>query len=133
LKKISGWLANNISYATTLLSFYTGYLYFFEAVRAAVLSSIIPFSHTWLSFSEGVSIDMGAILRSYICNDADSVSFVSLMVAYLQPRLYEGRRKIPGIFFLFGIFYFFHVGFGLFPPHFQLYIFWELGDYLLFS
>jgi NADH-quinone oxidoreductase subunit L len=67
--------------ASTLLSLYAAYSYFFvDGKINGVYGKIEVLKHTWLQFSPGLSIDMGFLLDPISIMMIVVVSFVSLMV-----------------------------------------------------
>lgn len=126
-KSSSGWIATTLLLATTLLSLYTAYDYFFISGKAdGVYKNIVPFRFTWLSFSEGISIDMGFILDPISVLMIVIVSFVSLMVHLFSIGYLKGEERISTYFSFLSLFTFSMLGLVLSSNIFQIYIFWEL-------
>jgi len=77
----SGIIGTTSLLASTVLSLYTAYNYFFvEGKVDGVYQKIIAFKYTWLQFSPNVSIDMGVVLDPISVMMIVIVTFVSLMV-----------------------------------------------------
>ena len=62
-KNFSGIVGCLVLLASTLLSLYAAYHYFFVDGRVNdTYQTLVPIKYTWLSFSDSLSIDMGIIL-----------------------------------------------------------------------
>ena len=125
--KISGIVATLLIAATCCLAIYTAYQYFFEFGRVAgVYQKIIPFRYPWLSFANGLSIDMGALLDPISAMMLVVVSFVSLMVHIYSLGYMKGEERFPTYYAFLCLFTFSMLGLVLASNIFQIYFFWEL-------
>ncbi|MEO6550463.1 MAG: NADH-quinone oxidoreductase subunit L [Ferruginibacter sp.] len=123
----SGIIATLLLLASTILSLYTAYGYFFEFGKLdGVYQKIIPFQFTWLQFSPGVSIDMGVILDPISVMMLVVVSFISLMVHLYSLAYIKGEERFPTYFAFLGLFTFSMLGLVMSSNIFQMYFFWEL-------
>ena len=123
----SGIIATVLLLVSTILSFYTAYGYFFQYGKAdGVYQKIIVFKYTWLSFSEGMSIDMGAILDPITAMMLIVVPLVSLMVHIYSLSYLKGEKRFATYYAFLGLFTFSMLGLVLSTNIFQMYFFWEL-------
>src|SRR6476469_3107065 len=77
----AGWMGSLSLLASTLISLYTAYRYFF--VEGMVNGRYMPITvlhRTWLYFTPQLSIDMGLLLDPVSVMMIVIVSFISLMV-----------------------------------------------------
>jgi NADH-quinone oxidoreductase subunit L len=134
-KRTSGAIGTTALFASTLLSLYTAYQYFFVAGKVnGAFQKVIAFKYTWLEFSPNVSIDMGAILDPISVMMIVVVSFVSLMVHIFSLGYMKGEERFATYYAFLGLFTFSMLGLVLSTNIFQIYIFWELvgaSSYLL--
>ncbi|MBB1284038.1 NADH-quinone oxidoreductase subunit L [Flavisolibacter sp. BT320] len=113
--------------ASTLLSFYTAYHYFFvDGKVAGVYQKIEAMKFTWLQFSPSLSIDMGILLDPISVMMLVVVSFVSLMVHIFSLGYMKGEKRFSTYFAFLSLFTFSMLGLVLSSNIFQIYIFWEL-------
>jgi NADH-quinone oxidoreductase subunit L len=155
MPKFSGLLGTGVLLATTLLSLYVAYAYFFggsfsgggvagndfsgagEAGAgkiAGVYPAIEAIKVTWLNFSPGVSIDMSIVLDPISVMMIVIVSFVSLMVHIFSLGYMKGEERFATYYAFLSLFTFSMLGLVLSGNIFQTYIFWELvgvSSYLL--
>jgi NADH-quinone oxidoreductase subunit L len=121
--------------ASTLLSLYAAYSYFFvDGKINGVYGKIEVLKHTWLQFSQGLSIDMGFLLDPISIMMIVVVSFVSLMVHLFSLGYMKGEERFATYYSFLGLFTFSMLGLVLSTNIFQIYIFWELvgvSSYLL--
>jgi NADH-quinone oxidoreductase subunit L len=123
----SGIIATALLLVSTLLAFYTAYGYFFQYGKVdGVYQKIIVFKYTWLSFSEGMSIDMGAILDPITAMMLIVVPFISLMVHIYSLSYLKGEKRFATYYAFLGLFTFSMLGLILSTNIFQMYFFWEL-------
>ncbi len=123
----SGIIATALLLVSTILSFYTAYGYFFQYGKVdGVYQKIIVFKYTWLSFSEGMSIDMGAILDPITAMMLIVVPFISLMVHIYSLSYLKGEKRFATYYAFLGLFTFSMLGLVLSTNIFQMYFFWEL-------
>jgi NADH-quinone oxidoreductase subunit L len=124
---LSGVLGTVILLASAALALHTAYGYFFEYGKLnGVYQQIIPFKYTWLTFSEGVSIDMGAMLDPISVMMLVVVTFVSLMVHIYSLGYMKGEERFSVYYSFLGLFTFSMLGLVLSSNIFQIYMFWEL-------
>ena len=125
--QFSGIIATVLLLVSTILSFYTAYGYFFQYGKVdGVYQKIIVFKYTWLSFSEGMSIDMGAILDPITATMLVVVPLVSLMVHIYSLSYLKGEKRFATYYAFLGLFTFSMLGLVLSTNIFQMYFFWEL-------
>ena len=133
--KYSGWFATGLLLATTALSGYVAYAYFFEFGKInGVFQKIVAFQWSWLSFTDKLSINMGILLDPISMMMVVVVSFVSLMVHLYSISYLRGEDRYPTYFSFLGLFSFSMLGLVLATNIFETYIFWELvgiSSYLL--
>jgi NADH-quinone oxidoreductase subunit L len=126
-KRSSGIIATTVLLASTVLSLYAAYNYFFVDGKVnGVYKAITPFKFTWLEFSKNVSIDMGFVLDSISVMMIVIVSFVSLMVHLFSLGYMKGEKRFSTYFSFLSLFTFSMLGLVLSSNLFQIYIFWEL-------
>lgn len=123
----SGIIATVLLLVSTVLAFYTAYGYFFQYGKVdGVYQKIVVFKYTWLSFSEGMSIDMGAILDPITAMMLIVVPFISLMVHIYSLSYLKGEKRFATYYAFLGLFTFSMLGLILSTNIFQMYFFWEL-------
>src|SRR6476646_6355316 len=134
-KNLSGVFGCLILLASTVLSLYAAYHYFFVDGKVGdTYQTLIPIKYTWLSFSDSLSIDMGIILDPISVMMLVVVSFVSLMVHIFSLGYMKGEERFATYYAFLGLFTFSMLGLVLSTNIFQIYIFWELvgvSSYLL--
>ena len=135
LKNFSGIIGCLVLLASTVLSLYAAYHYFFvDGKINDSYQTLIPVKYTWLSFSDSLSIDMGIILDPISVMMLVVVTFVSLMVHIFSLGYMKGEERF-GIYYSFlSLFTFSMLGLVVASNIFQIYIFWELvgvSSYLL--
>ncbi len=125
--KSSGIIGTTSLLASTILSLYVAYQYFFVDGKVnGVYQQIIAFKYQWLNFSPDVSIDMGAILDPISVMMIVVVSFISLMVHIFSLGYMKGEERFATYFAFLSLFTFSMLGLVLSSNIFQIYIFWEL-------
>jgi NADH-quinone oxidoreductase subunit L len=126
-KDFSGKIGTASLLASTLISLYTAYQYFFiDGKVNGVFQKIIAFKYTWLQFSPNVSIDMGIILDPISVMMIVVVSFVSLMVHLFSLGYMKGEERFATYYAFLSLFTFSMLGLVLSTNIFQIYMFWEL-------
>ena len=126
-KNASGIIGTVSLLASTLLSFAVAYSYFFvDGKVTGVYQQIIAFKYNWLSFSENISIDMGAIIDPISVMMLVIVSFISLMVHVFSLGYMKGEERFATYYSFLSLFTFSMLGLVLSSNIFQIYIFWEL-------
>lgn len=123
----SGIIATALLSVSAALAFYTAYGYFFQYGKAdGVYQKITVFKYTWLAFSEGMSIDMGAILDPITAMMLVVVPLVSLLVHIYSLSYLKGEKRFATYYAFLGLFTFSMLGLVLSTNIFQMYFFWEL-------
>src|SRR6478672_1989732 len=134
-KNSSGVFGCLILLASTVLSLYAAYHYFFVDGKVGdTYQTLIPIKYTWLSFSDSLSIDMGIILDPISVMMLVVVSFVSLMVHIFSLGYMKGEERFGTYYSFLSLFTFSMLGLVIASNIFQIYIFWELvgvSSYLL--
>jgi len=127
IKKSAGIIGTGILLASTLLSLYTAYGYFFEYGKVdGVYQKFVPLQFAWLEFSPGLSIDMGIILDPISVMMLVVVTLISLMVHIYSLGYMKGEERFPTYYAFLGLFTFSMLGLVMSSNIFQLYFFWEL-------
>jgi NADH-quinone oxidoreductase subunit L len=125
--QFSGIIATLMLLVSTALAFYTAYGYFFQYGKVdGVYQKIVVFKYTWLSFSQGMSIDMGALLDPITAMMLVVVPFISLMVHIYSLSYLKGETRFATYYAFLGLFTFSMLGLILSSNIFQMYFFWEL-------
>ncbi|MFZ1528981.1 MAG: NADH-quinone oxidoreductase subunit L [Ferruginibacter sp.] len=128
-------VATLLMLASTLLSFYTAWQYFFVNGKLnGVYQKINALNITWLQFSEGLSINIGILLDPISVMMLVVVSFVSLMVHIFSLGYMKGEERFATYYAFLGLFTFSMLGLVVSGNLFQMYMFWELvgvSSYLL--
>ncbi len=134
-KNASGIIAVIALLASTVLSLYTAYQYFFVSGKVnGVFQKIIAVKYTWLQFSPGLTIDLGILLDPISIMMIVIVTFVSLMVHIFSLGYMKGEERFATYYAFLSLFTFSMLGLVLSSNIFQIYIFWELvgaSSYLL--
>lgn len=123
----AGIIATLLLLVSTALAFYSAYDYFFHYGKLdGAYQKIIAFKYTWLSFSEGMSIDMGAIIDPITAMMLIVVPLISLMVHIYSLAYLKGEKRFATYYAFLGLFTFSMLGLVLSSNIFQMYFFWEL-------
>ena len=134
-KNSSGVFGCLVLLASTVLSLYAAYHYFFVDGKVGdTYQTLIPIKYTWLSFSDSLSIDMGIILDPISVMMLVVVSFVSLMVHLFSLGYMKGEERFGTYYSFLSLFTFSMLGLVVASNIFEIYIFWELvgvSSYLL--
>jgi NADH-quinone oxidoreductase subunit L len=134
-KNLSGIIGCLVLLASTLLSLYAAWHYFFvDGKTNDSYQTLIPLKYTWLSFSDSLSIDMGIILDPISVMMLVVVTFVSLMVHIFSLGYMKGEERFGTYYSFLSLFTFSMLGLVVASNIFQIYIFWELvgvSSYLL--
>ena len=134
-KTFSGIVGTGSLLASTVLSFYTAYQYFFVDGKVnGVYQQIIAMKYTWLQFSPNVSIDLGIILDPISVMMLVVVTFISLMVHVFSLGYMKGEERFATYYAFLSLFTFSMLGLVVATNIFQTYMFWELvgvSSYLL--
>jgi NADH-quinone oxidoreductase subunit L len=133
--KGAGIMATVALLVSASLSVYTAWQYFFvQTPEDGIYKAVVPFKHTWLSFSETLSIDMGVLLDPVSVMMLVVVTFVSLMVHLFSLGYMKGEERYSTYFAYLSLFTFSMLGLVISTNIFQIYMFWELvgvSSYLL--
>ncbi|MBC8045178.1 MAG: NADH-quinone oxidoreductase subunit L [Fimbriimonadaceae bacterium] len=127
LKNSSGIIATILLLASTVLSFFAAYNYFFiDGKIDGIYQSLKPVNYAWLKFTDTLSIDMGITLDPISVMMIVVVSFISLMVHIFSLGYMKGEERFSTYYSFLQLFTFSMLGLVLSSNLFQLYIFWEL-------
>jgi len=132
--EISGYIGVFGLTASTLLSFFTAYKYFFQIGKTDGVFQPLLAKTTWMNFTDTLSIDMGVLIDPISVMMLIVVSVVSLMVQIYSRGYMKGDDGYTKFFAFLGLFSFSMFGLVLATNLFQIYIFWELvgvSSYLL--
>ena len=136
-KTSSGIIGSTSLLASTILSLFTAYNYFFVDGKVNGVYQkmvLVPLKYTWLQFSPNVSIDMGIVLDPISVMMIVVVTFVSLMVHVFSLGYMKGETRFSTYYAFLSLFTFSMLGLVLSSNLLQTYIFWELvgvSSYLL--
>jgi len=131
---ISGYIGVLGLLASTILSFYTAYQYFFINGKVDGIYQTFVEKTVWMNFTETLHIDMGVLIDPISIMMLIVVSIVSLMVHIYSRGYMKGDGGYTKFFAFLGLFSFSMFGLVLATNLFQIYIFWELvgvSSYLL--
>jgi NADH-quinone oxidoreductase subunit L len=110
-----------------LISAVTASVYFFREGKVdGVFQQMVPFEISWLTFGNGLSIDMGLLLDPISMMMILVVTFISLMVHVFSLSYMKGEDRFHIYYAFLGLFTFSMLGLVLSSNIFQIYIFWEL-------
>jgi len=126
-KTSAGIIGTTSLLAAAVLSFNTAYHYFLVDGKVnGVFQKIIALQYTWLSFSPGVSVDMGIVIDPISVMMLVVVTSVSLMVHLFSLGYMKGEERFATYYAFLSLFTFSMLGLILSVNIFQVYIFWEL-------
>ncbi|MDB5192145.1 MAG: nuoL [Segetibacter sp.] len=126
-KTSSGIIGTASLLASTAISIYTAYKYFFVYGKVnGVYQPITALKYTWHEFSPNLSIDMGILLDPISMMMIVLVTFISLMVHIFSLGYMKGEDRFATYFAFLSLFSFSMLGLVLSTNIFQIYIFWEL-------
>lgn len=125
LSSLSGMIGTTSLLISTILSIQTAYQYFFLNT-AANFEKIVAWKMTWLTFSEGVSIDMGILVDPISVMMLVVVTVVSLMVHVYSLGYMKGEERFATYYSFLSLFTFSMLGLVIAVNIFQIYMFWEL-------
>jgi NADH-quinone oxidoreductase subunit L len=123
----SGLVGTLFMLVSFLISVATAISYFSGSgkVNGAFVQQV-PLQFTWLSFANGLSIDMGILLDPISVMMLLVVTFISLMVHIFSLAYMKGEDRFHVYYAFLGLFTFSMLGLVLSSNIFQIYIFWEL-------
>jgi NADH-quinone oxidoreductase subunit L len=125
LSSLSGMIGTTSLLVSSILSIQTAYQYFFLNT-AANFEKIVAWKMTWLTFSEGVSIDMGILVDPISVMMLVVVTVVSLMVHVYSLGYMKGEERFATYYSFLSLFTFSMLGLVVAVNIFQIYMFWEL-------
>lgn len=127
LRPVAGIIGTGLICIATILAFYTAYVYFFQVGSVdGVYQKIIPFTYSWLTFNDSLSINMGTLLDPISVMMLVVVTLVSLMVHVYSLGYMKGEDRYGIYYSYLGLFTFSMLGLVLSSNLFQIYFFWEL-------
>jgi len=131
---VSGYIGVFGLLASTVLSFYTAYQYFFISGKINGLYQTFVEKTVWMNFSDTLRIDMGVLIDPIAVMMLVVVSLISLMVHIYSMGYMKGDGGYTKFFAFLSLFTFSMYGLVLATNLFQIYMFWELvgvSSYLL--
>lgn len=133
--KSAGVIGTGLSLGSAIVSLYIAYQYFFViGLQNGIYQKIEALKFTWLTFSPGISIDIGIMLDPISVMMLVVVTFVSLMVHIFSLGYMKGEERFATYYAFLGLFTFSMLGLVVSSNLFQMYMFWELvgvSSYLL--
>jgi NADH-quinone oxidoreductase subunit L len=126
-KNKAGFVGCALMLVSFLISAVTASVYFFREGKVdGVFQQMVPFEINWLTFGNGLSIDMGLLLDPISMMMILVVTFISLMVHVFSLSYMKGEDRFHIYYAFLGLFTFSMLGLVLSSNIFQIYIFWEL-------
>ncbi len=126
-KNKAGLVGVIVMLVSFLISAVTAATYFFREGKVdGVFQQMVPFELNWLTFGNGLSIDMGLLLDPISMMMILVVTFISLMVHVFSLSYMKGEERFHIYYAFLGLFTFSMLGLVLSSNLFQIYIFWEL-------
>lgn len=125
LSSLSGILGTTSMLVATILSIQTAFQYFILN-PSSHFEKIIAWKMTWLTFSEGVSIDIGILVDPISVMMLVVVTLVSLMVHVYSLGYMKGEERFATYYSFLSLFTFSMLGLVIAVNIFQIYMFWEL-------
>jgi NADH-quinone oxidoreductase subunit L len=126
-KNRAGLVGCAVMLVSFLISAVTAATYFFREGKVdGVFQQMVPFELNWLTFANGLSIDMGLLLDPISMMMILVVTFISLMVHVFSLSYMKGEDRFHIYYAFLGLFTFSMLGLVLSSIIFQIYIFWEL-------
>ncbi len=133
--KSAGIIGTALLTISAALALFTAYQYFFvNGLVNGVYPKVEALKFTWLTFSPGLSIDMGIMLDPISVMMLVVVTFVSLMVHIFSLGYMKGEERFATYYAFLGLFTFSMLALVVSSNLFQMYMFWELvgvSSYLL--
>ena len=124
--KSSGAIGTLIMLGALGLSLYTAGQYFFSGANPSGYIAVKLLDLTWLSFANGLSIDLGILQDPISMMMIVVVTLISTLVHIFSISYMKGEERFPIYYAFLGLFTFSMLGLVLSSNLFQLYIFWEL-------
>ncbi|MDP2089786.1 MAG: NADH-quinone oxidoreductase subunit L [Flavobacteriaceae bacterium] len=112
--------------ASTILSFYTAFQYFFKVGKVDGVYQTFVEKTVWMNFTDTLAIDMGVLIDPISVMMLVVVSTISLMVHLYSRGYMHGDQGFTRFFAYLSLFSFSMYGLVLATNLFQIYIFWEL-------
>ena len=133
--KSAGIIGTALLTISAALALLTAYQYFFvNGLVNGAYPKVEALKFTWLTFSPGLSIDMGIMLDPISVMMLVVVTFVSLMVHIFSLGYMKGEERFATYYAFLGLFTFSMLALVVSSNLFQMYMFWELvgvSSYLL--
>tara|TARA_R110002049_G_scaffold135233_4_gene294763 strand:- start:3812 stop:5728 length:1917 start_codon:yes stop_codon:yes gene_type:complete len=123
---VSGYIGVFALLASTVLSLYAAYQYFFVSGKVDGVYQTFTEKSVWMNFTDTLHIDMGILIDPISVMMLVVVSVVSLMVHIYSRGYMKGDDGYTKFFAFLGLFTFSMYGLVLATNLFQIYIFWEL-------
>ena len=123
---VSGYIGVLGLFASSILSFYTAYQYFFVSGKVDGVYQTFVNKSVWMNFTETLHIDMGVLIDPISVMMLVVVSIVSLMVHIYCRGYMKGDDGYTRFFSYLSLFTFSMYSLVLATNLFQIYIFWEL-------
>ncbi|MER2996623.1 NADH-quinone oxidoreductase subunit L [Pontibacter populi] len=123
---VSGYIGVGGLAASTLLSYYAAFQYFFVSGKLDGVYQTFVLKKVWMSFTETLHIDLGIFIDPISVMMLIVVSTVSLMVHVYSRGYMKGDEGYTKFFAFLSLFTFSMYGLVLATNLFQIYIFWEL-------
>ncbi|MFH1004674.1 MAG: NADH-quinone oxidoreductase subunit L [Bacteroidota bacterium] len=131
----SGIIGTTGLFIVCILSWITGYQYFFNTEKIAdAYQTIIGFNTVWLNLTDALQIKIGVLLDPISVMMICMVTTVSLMVHIYSIGYMKGDSRFHAYFAFLSLFSAAMLGLIIATNIFQMYIFWELvgvSSYLL--
>jgi NADH-quinone oxidoreductase subunit L len=121
----SGWVGTLAMLVSFVLALTVSLGYFADRPQDGYVAQV-PFSLSWLTFGNGLQIDMGLMLDPITAMMLLVVTFISLMVHIFSLAYMKGEDRFHVYYAFLGLFTFSMLGLVLSSNLFQIYIFWEL-------
>lgn len=112
--------------ASTILSYYTAFQYFFKVGKVDGVYQTFVEQTRWMNFTDTLHIDMGVLIDPISVMMLVVVSTISLMVHLYSRGYMHGDQGFTRFFAYLSLFSFSMYGLVLATNLFQIYIFWEL-------
>lgn len=122
--KQAGIVGTILLTASLLLSVYTASFYFTSGTGHYI--ALKPITFSWLSFGNGLSIDMGILQDPISMMMIVVVTLISTLVHVFSLSYMKGEERFHIYYAFLGLFTFSMLGLVLSSNLFQIYIFWEL-------
>jgi NADH-quinone oxidoreductase subunit L len=126
-KAKAGLVGTLLMLLSFVIAVVTASAYFFnEGLQNGQYQQLKPFLMPWLSFANGLVIEMGLLVDPLSMVMIFVVTFISLMVHIFSLSYMKGDERFHVYYAFLGLFTFSMLGLVLSSNIFQIYIFWEL-------